>query len=164
MGRSARRLLATVLAVMAVASLAETAEANTVIRDSVNVTFAVSVTNLCSFPVTITGTETGTRTRYFDNAGVKFMAIFQLTEQDTFSANGVSITGLPYSFMLERDFTNGVFTSQVATGEQEKLVLPNGTLFVSAGFLDFLAQGGGIDGLSPEHGVTGDIGALCAAL
>lgn len=163
MRRSARGLVAAVLALMAVASLAETAEANTVIRDSVDTTFVVTMSNLCSFPVVGTGHETGTRTRFFDNSGVKFMAIFQLTEQDVFSANGVSLTGNPYSFMLERDFTNGVLTSQVATGVAEKLVLPNGSLFISAGYIDFLAQGVPAS-ITPDHGVTGDIGALCTAL
>lgn len=81
MRRSARRLCATVLAMMAVALLAETAEANTVIRDSVDTTFVVTL-NVCSFPITVTGHETGTRIRFFDNSGDKFMAIFQLTEQD----------------------------------------------------------------------------------
>lgn len=75
----------------------------------------------------------------------------------------MSLAGDPYNFMLERDFSNGVLTSQVATGVAEKLVLPDGSLFISAGFIDFLAQGASAS-ITPDHGVTGDIGALCAVL
>src|SRR4051812_29571731 len=52
------------------------------------------VTDLCAFPVTVQGTVNGTLTFFTNATGTR--ASFRGTEQDVLSANGKSLTGLPY--------------------------------------------------------------------
>ena len=118
---------------------------------------------VCSFPLSLTIHETGTRIRFFDESGALVKALFRITEQDTISANGKTLTGDPYSFSLQILYENGEITGFVTRGVQEKLLLPDGTLFLSAGVIDFIAQGVDLSFIADE-GVTGDIDALCAAL
>jgi hypothetical protein len=52
----------------------------------------------------------------------------------------------------------------VATGLAERIPLPDGSLFVSAGWVDF-ADHPGVDFLlSPDRGNPGNVAGFCAAL
>jgi hypothetical protein len=60
--------------------------------------------------------------------------------------------------------SDGNPTAVVATGVAEKIPLPDGTLFVSAGYVDFLDHPGVSFILSPDRGNPGNVAAFCAAL
>jgi len=86
-------------------------------------------------------------------------------EQDTFTANGRTLMGTPFTFNVEVLFdSNGNVTHIFASGLVETIPLPDGSLFVSAGRLDFTQHPGVQFLLSPDTGHTGDLAAFCAAL
>jgi hypothetical protein len=58
----------------------------------------------------------------------------------------------------------GNLTHVYASGVVEHIVLPSGSLFISAGRLDFLAHPGATFLLTPDVGESGDVAAFCAAL
>lgn len=130
---------------------------------SVEFFFEGTTSDFCSFPLSLMTHLEGTRIRFFDESGALDRAVFSLKEQDTISANGKSLTSDLYHFSLQIDYENGEVISFVTYGLGGKFLLPDGTLFLSAGVIDFTAQG--VDfSITPDVGVTGDIDALCAAL
>jgi hypothetical protein len=107
----------------------------------------------------------GTQIVYFNADGSVNRVYFHQVEQDTFSANGKSISGEPYDSNVQILFdSNGNLTHVYASGVVEHLVLPSGTLLLSAGRLDFLNHPGVAFILSPDVGNPGDVAAFCAAL
>jgi len=60
--------------------------------------------------------------------------------------------------------SSGNITHIYADGVGEKIPLPDGTLFISAGRLDFADHPGVNFTLSPDHGHTGNLAAFIAAL
>lgn len=159
-----RKLLVTGAIVLGmVAALAGSAAAIPPTRESFDEVVTDTLTHICPFPVTVTSSLSGTETQFFDQNGELVKILVHVKEQDTFSANGVSVTGERFTFQVHVSFENGEVTSVVATGVAEKIRLPDGTLFLSAGVIDFLAQDVPFS-LVTDHGVTGDIDALCAAL
>lgn len=133
------RLAATALALTALAAFAPNAEANTQTISPVDVTVDATY-NVCSFPISEMAHNVGFRIRFYDNNGEKYKAIWQITGQDVLSANDKSLTSDPYNWSAELDFAPGnVLISESVTGVAEKLVLPDGTLFLSAGWIDWLA-------------------------
>jgi hypothetical protein len=130
---------------------------------SFDFTTSATVTTFCAFPVDITSSVQGHEVDFFDASGALVSATTHITEQDTFSANGKTLVGEPFTFnifwLIEGDDAVGI----VARGVAEKIRLPNGKLFLSAGVLDFLGQG--VDfSIRTDPGRTGDIDAFCAAL
>src|SRR6478672_2033580 len=64
------------------------------------VTTPTLVTDLCPFPVTVTGTQTGyVIDQPLPSGGQQ--QIFHGTETDVFTANGKTLTGLPYTSTLQ---------------------------------------------------------------
>jgi hypothetical protein len=123
---------------------------------------ATVVINVCGFPVTLQGTVTGTATFFFDNSGNIVRIQFQQTEQDVFSAYGKSLRGLPFTNNTEVLVdAAGNLTHIYATGGVEKVLLPDGSLFISAGRVDALNQ---IFVIAPDEGHSGNLDAFCAAL
>jgi hypothetical protein len=122
------------------------------------------VTDICPFPVMVSSEGTGTGRAYMDNAGNLTMIQAHVTETDTFSANGNTIVGLPYHANdIIRFNADGTVREQV-TGVVERLRLPDGRMFISAGrYIPPPNIGSGFT-LAPTNGHTGDVGALCAAL
>jgi hypothetical protein len=118
---------------------------------------------ICSFPLEVTSSFRGTETDFFDQGGELVRTHLHVAEQDTFSANGKTRTGEPYHFNIFISFENGKVTAVLARGVAEKIRLPNGELFLSAGVIDFLAQGVSFS-IRTDRGRTGDIDGLCAAL
>jgi hypothetical protein len=126
-------------------------------------TFTQTVTGICSFPLEVTVSVRGTETDFFDRSGELIRVELHVTEQDTFRANGKTLTGEPFTFNVFISFENGEVTALLARGVAEKVRLPDGKLFLSAGVIDFLAQGVPFS-IRTDLGRTGDIDAFCAAL
>jgi hypothetical protein len=101
---------------------------------------------------------------YFNADGTLNRVFLQTVEQDTSIANGKSITGEPYTTNVEilLDST-GAITNIDAAGVVEKLALPSGAIFLSAGRI-FLQHPGVTFLLSPDVEHSGDVAAFCAAL
>lgn len=124
----------------------------------------VAVTDICAFPVSVTIHAEGRVRLYLDSTGNVTMIQAQIRETDTFSANGHTIVGLPYHLSDQLRFdANGNPTEKV-TGLVERLRLPNGKMFISAGRLVPPPDSGGGFSIAPTVGHTGDVAALCAAL
>jgi len=161
MGRVA--ILFTVLAAMGI--FASTAFAAKPTQTSFSYTgLSNTLSGVCSFDVAITTNVSGTEIDYFNADGTLNRVYLHTVEQDTFSANGKSITGEPYATNAELlvDAT-GAITNIYASGVVERLVLPSGTLFLSAGRI-FLSHPDVTFNLSPDVGNPGDVAAFCAAL
>jgi hypothetical protein len=123
------------------------------------------LTNACSFPITVDSTMTETDRFFFDRSGALTMANANVTAQDTFSANGKSLTGLPYTFSIEAYFdSSGNITAVYSDGVIERVPLPDGSVFQSAGRVDFVAQGFPSFCVTPNFGSATNLAAFCAAL
>jgi len=124
-----------------------------------------TLSGVCSFDVSVSSDLTGTEIDYFDQSGALTRVYVHQVEQDTFSANGKSITGLPFTFTLEVLFdSSGNVTHIYASGLVETILLPDGTFFVSAGRVDFAARPGVSFVISPDEGNPGNVAAFCGAL
>jgi hypothetical protein len=90
--------------------------------------------------------------------------IVHLVQQDTFSANGHTLTGLSYTIEVTTRFdADGNLVSDTAQGIVEKVPLPDGQMFVSAGRVNLQVDHGDII-LVPDVGSSPDVDAFCAAL
>jgi hypothetical protein len=137
----------------------------TIVRD-ITITFPPStLSGVCSFDVTLNSTVSGFAIFYYDSSGTLTRIFAHATEKDTFSANGKTITGEPYTFNIEKIYDPaGNQTAEHSGGVVEKVVLPGGTLFLSAGRTVIVGSPTVSFGLSPDRGNPGDIAAFCAAL
>jgi len=127
-----------------------------------------SVTNVmngaCSFPITVDSTMTETDRFFFDD-GVLTRANAHVVEQDSFSANGRSLVGVPYPFNLQAFFdANGNITEEYADGVIERVPLPDGGVFQSDGRVDFGAQGFPSFSVVPDFGNARNLDGFCTAL
>jgi hypothetical protein len=103
---------------------------------------AAVLTDVCAFPVTVEGDSPYTERDFFDESGALIRIEIHATEQDTFNANGKSLTGEPYTFDIRILFdSSGAITHAFFAGVVEKVVLPDGSLFLAAGLVDFAAHG-----------------------
>ena len=110
-------------------------------------------------------TFNGTERDFTDQNGNLTRIGFNFVEQDTFSANGHQLVGDPYRNLQQVLFdSNGNVTHDYATGVIERIQLPDGSLFLSAGRLDFVGHPGEAIVITPDQGLSGDIEAFCAAL
>jgi hypothetical protein len=123
-----------------------------------------TVTGICAFPVTVTSAISGHVIEFVDSTGAITRIHAHITSQDVFSANGNTLVGQTYTFtnFFWLD-ANGEPTAILARGVAEKIRLPNGKLFVSAGVIDFIAQNVDFSFVT-DRGRTGDVDAFCAAL
>ena len=160
------RLLAllSLLALSATGILAHPAAAVEPTREPIDDTITSVVEDICSFPVTITATIVGTETTFYDQSGEITRLQIHVVEQDVFSANGETLIGLPFTFNLQVLFEDGEVTHVYASGVVERVPLPDGTVFLSAGRLDFAAHPGAEFRIVPDVGRSGDVAAFCAAL
>ena len=102
---------------------------------------------------------------FLDESGNVTRIFVHATEQDIFSANGKSLTGIPYTYNVEVLFdSSGNVTHVYASGLVSKVVLPDGTLFVAAGRINVTAHPGAEFLLSPDVGTAGNVEGFCAAL
>jgi hypothetical protein len=157
-------LLLSLLALGTTAILAQPAAAVEPTREPIDQTITSVVTDICSFPVTITATLVGTETTFYDQSGAVTRIQIHVVEQDVFTANGATLTGLPFTFNIRVLFEDGEVTHIYASGLVERVPLPDGTVFLSAGRLDFVAHPGAEFRIVPDVGRSGDVAAFCAAL
>jgi hypothetical protein len=159
-----RLLLAASAAATLLALTAPASWAVEPVRGSYSIDATVEAADICPFPVTVDIHVDATFTQYFDQAGNQTMWIEQDVERDVFSANGKTLTGLP--FRLNSHFRNnpdGTFASYYATGGVERVPLPDGSVFWSAGRIDWLSSGTNFM-ITPTTGHSGNVAGFCAAL
>jgi hypothetical protein len=140
-------------------AMAAPAHADAPTRTPVAQTVVSTDSNVCGFPVDITSVQTGFATISSDVTS----ADFHLTEQDTFTANGNSLTSAPYRFNIH--FTldaQGNFVHAYATGQLVLVPLPGGVTFRAAGRVDFVTSPG--FAVVPDSGGSHHRDAFCAAL
>jgi hypothetical protein len=153
-------LLTLLIASLAVAS---TAAATAPVRTHGELHNHYTLVGVCDFPIAVDSYTSRDRIRFYDESGTPTMFILHDTEQDTFSANGKTLTGEPYTFTWQVLFENGVPTAAHVNGRVEKLILPDGTLYLAAGRIDWLAHPDEDFLITPDQGgLTGDIDAFCA--
>ena len=122
------------------------------------------LTGACAFPITVDSTMTETDRFFFDD-GVLARANAHVVEQDSFSANGRSLVGVPYPFNLQAFFdANGNITEEYADGVIERVPLPDGGVFQSDGRVDFGAQGFPSFSVVPDFGNARNLDGFCTAL
>jgi hypothetical protein len=123
------------------------------------------LTGVCAFTVKVTSTITYREMDFYDQNGRQTASLIHVDEQDVFSANGKTLQGLPFTFELQFLVdSSGNFTHIFSNGVVERVPLPDGSLFLSAGRVDFLAHPGATFLLTPDVGNSGNVGAFCAAL
>ena len=162
-----RRFLSIVAAaVLAAAAFAQTAAAVEPIREDFSSSDTVVLADVCSFPVTVEATNTGTETTFFDENGNVTRIQINTVEQDVFSANGRTLVGLPYTFNIQVLFDpdTGEVTNVFASGVASRVPLPGGDFFLTAGRLDFAAHPGEAFIIQPDVGAQGNLAGFCAAL
>lgn len=162
-----RRLLLTVVAVaLGVAALAAPATAVKPERNDFTFTDTAVLTDVCAFAVTVEFTVTGTETLFFDRNGNLTRVQIHNVEQDVFTANNKTLTGLPYTFNLRilLDPETGEPIHIFASGVASRVPLPGGDVFFTAGRVDFVAHPGATFLLQPDVGAQGNLAGFCAAL
>ena len=162
-----RRFLSSVAAaVLAAAAFAQTAAAVEPIREDASFSDTVVLADVCSFPVTVEFTVSGTQTTFFDKNGNITQIKFHNVEQDVFSANGKTLVGLPYTFNVQVLFDpdSGEVTHVFASGLTSRVPLPGGDVFLTAGRVDFATHPGASFLIQPDVGVQGNLEGVCAAL
>jgi hypothetical protein len=123
------------------------------------------LTDVCAFPVNVDATISGTETDYVDQSGALTRIFLHQVEQDTFTANGRTLVGTPFTYNADILFDSGGNVTHIfAQGLVETIPLPDGSLFISAGRADFTQHPGAVFLISPDMGHTGDLAAFCAAL
>jgi hypothetical protein len=160
------RTIVFLTAVVAAGVLATTAAAAPpTITKSGTFTGTSTLTGVCSFPVEVTFSQTFTEIDYFDSSGNLTRVFIHAVEQDVFTANGKTVRGEPFTFNTQVLFdSEGNVTHVYASGIVERIILPGGDLFLSAGRLDFAAHPGQNFLISPDVGAQGNIAGFCAAL
>ena len=158
-------LLIVLVAAVVLAVFVPTAAADQPIISQKTSSLTTTLTGACSFPITVTATMTETDRFYSDHDGVLTRATANVTEQDSFSANGKQLTGLPYTFNLYALFdSSGNITQLYADGVVERVLLPDGSVFQSAGQVNFGAQGFPDFSVTPDAGTAQNLAGFCAAL
>jgi hypothetical protein len=159
-----RRLMIVFAVAAAAATFALSAIADKPRRTEYTVTFSNVLTDVCSFPVTVDVTASGFEIDHLDKSGALRIFLHQV-DQDTFTANGKMLVGLPYTLNGEILVdSSGNVTNFFVNGIYEKILLPDGSLFISAGRTDFAQHPGVSFLLSPDKGNSGNVAAFCAAL
>jgi hypothetical protein len=119
----------------------------------------------CSFPITVDFTVSETDRFFSDQSGTLVRESAIADEQDTFSANGKSLTGLPYTVTLTASFdSSGNITQLYADGVIERVPLPDGSVFQSAGRVNFAADGFPDFTITSDWGSALNLAGFCAAL
>jgi len=123
------------------------------------------LTGACPFSVTVDSTMTETDKFFSDQNGVLTRASAHVDEQDSFSANGKTLTGAPYAVNLQAFFDgSGNITEEYADGVIERVPLPDGSVFQSTGRVDFGAHGFPAFVVVSDYGSALNLDGFCAAL
>ena len=121
-------------------------------------------TDLCGFAIEIASEFSGREILFFDCSDDLTRSQIHATQQDTFSANGKTLVGEPYTFNVTIEFApNGDFTRIDLRGVIEKVRLPDGSLFIGAGRTNFLTADSDFV-VVPDNGASKNLDRFCAAL
>jgi hypothetical protein len=124
-----------------------------------------SLSGLCPFEVTSGATVNYTERDYFDENGVLTRVAYQIREQDSFAANGKSLRSEWLAFNFEFVFdSSGNIAAAFIDGIVERVPLPDGRLFISAGRIDYAADGFPEFVIAPDHGGIHNLDGFCSAL
>ncbi|HET8707855.1 MAG TPA: hypothetical protein VFM46_16250, partial [Pseudomonadales bacterium] len=160
-----RFAIALVLALSAIGFSASAVLASPPVHYQWQATWYNTLTGVCNFDVAVSSALNVSATDYFDNTGALIRSHWVTVEQDTFTANGKTLVGLPFMPIAELLYdSTGQVTHVYVTGVTEKIILPDGSLFISAGRVDFMNHPGGTFVLSPDQGNPGNVAGFCAAL
>ncbi len=151
-------------ALVIMASHVSPVAANAPIRTHFPSIFSLTLSDMCAFPVDFAVTQTVTQTDFFDKNEMLKKQLQHIEEQDILSASGKTLTGLPFTYNVEILFSGSEVTNVFVSGVYEKIPLPDGSLFVSAGRTDFVTHPGVFFIISPDKGNPGNVTKLCAAL
>ncbi len=122
------------------------------------------IEGLCPFTIEYDGSQSGHDLLFFDSTGRLTRVQTHATEELVLSANGRTLTVDPFPFNITVLLgADGRPTNVFLAGLVFRVRLPDGTTFLSAGRLDFIAEGVNF-AVVPEVGRKGDVNALCAAL
>jgi hypothetical protein len=125
----------------------------------------IVLTDVCSFPVNVALTQTITQLNFYSESGALTRISAHAVEQDTFIAYGHTLVGLPFVFNVQILYdSSGNMTHNFSNGLVEKIPLPDGSLFISAGRLDWVQHPLAVFLLSPDQGNPGNVAGFCAAL
>jgi hypothetical protein len=145
--------------------VASTAAADKPIVSTTTETGSAVLTDVCSFPITVDFSDAVRETRFVDKSGDVTRIVDHVVEQDVFSANGKSLTGVPFTFNMDFLFdSSGNLTHRFSNGVAQKVPLPGGGLFILAGRVDFVAHGNPTFLFFPDVGATVNLEGFCAAL
>jgi hypothetical protein len=158
------RFAAVLACLLATAAFAAPVAADTPVRRVFPNNSTATAPDVCVFPIDVEIIATWTETSLFDRNGALTRISQHIEEQDILRANGRTLVGLPFKYNVEIPFRDGNPTKLVITGEYEKIRLPDGTLYASAGWSDLLTHGGATFTFLPDRGGSGNVAALCAAL
>jgi hypothetical protein len=124
------------------------------------------LTDACSFPITVDSFAADlTETDFVDQSGAITSISFRGDVQDTFSANGNTLVSEPYELNVVILFDDsGNVTHIYGHGIIDRVRLPDGSLFIGAGRVDFVAHGTPPFILTPDVGATVNLDGFCAAL
>jgi hypothetical protein len=148
-----------------IALLAPVAGAAPPVKSEITFSDTGILEDVCAFPITVDATGTGTEIDFFDNSGALTRVQVNVTEETTFSANGTSLTTVPFTYDISVRFDDSGNISEVfTTGVIARVRLPGGGLFISAGRVDIAARGFPQFVLTPDAGGTVNLDRFCAAL
>jgi hypothetical protein len=123
-----------------------------------------TTTDICDFPLHVRSHTEGAATTFYDHDGDVTKAIVHVTETDTFSANGESLTSQPYHYTDVYAFENGDYVGTTVTGINVKVPLPDGGTFMSAGRLHIEPDFMGNFVYLVDSGVVKNHDAFCSVL
>lgn len=118
---------------------------------------------LCDFPVTVRAHTWGWY-EFWADGDVWLMEEDHYWEQDTIAGPGGSLTSEPYRLNTSARFgpEPGSITKAVSTGGIGRFILPDGSVFWSAGRIDWLTHTTAV--YVPDQGRHSDTSGLCAAI
>jgi len=166
LGTKWSKWLVSLFALTALALTTSPASANPPTITPLNFAFngTVLADALCPFDIDISAVGTGTERDYTDRDGRPTRIEFHLVEQDTFSANGHVLVGDPFVNVQHGQYDeNGNLIHLYEVGVIERVSLPNGMAFLSAGRVDFVDHDFNFV-FTPDRGHSGNVDAFCAAL
>jgi hypothetical protein len=160
-----RKLLAVLVSAVAVLlATALPASAAKPDRITIDNTSSYTTTDICDFTIHVRTHAEGTATLFYDQNGDLIRIIAHVTETDTFSANGETLTSQPYHYTNVDAFENGDYAGTTVTGILVKVPLPDGGTFMSAGRLHVSPDFMGTFVYLVESGVVKNHDAFCSVL
>lgn len=160
-----RFVFALVFALSALAVTASAAQAGPPTKSENSFSLDGSLVGACSFPVNVQASITNTEIDFFDSSGTLVRSFQHTVEQDTFTTNGKTLVGIPFTFNMEWLFdSDGNLIHIYVAGVTETVPLPDGSVFRSAGRADLTNHPGTDFVISPDKGNPGNVDGFCAAL